>query len=71
VFLTYCTNAMQAKAEVRGLTIVAMPTPLSVGADYGLIVLKDSPPSATALAAFIRSSAGRALLAKHGFGSGD
>ena len=71
VFLSYCTNAMQAKAEVPGLSIVAIPKALSVGADYGLIVLKDAPPAATALAAFIRSDGGKALLAKHGFGAGD
>jgi ABC-type molybdate transport system substrate-binding protein len=71
VFLTYCTNAMQAKAEVPSLTIVAIPKALNVGADYGLIVLNDAPADAQKLAAFIRSDAGRKLLAKHGFGAGD
>jgi ABC-type molybdate transport system substrate-binding protein len=71
MFLTYCTNAVQAKAEVPELSIVAISKPLNVGADYGLIVLKDAPPAATAFAAFIRSDAGRALLIKHGFGAGD
>lgn len=71
VFLTYCTNALQAKAEVPTLLIVTIPKALNVGADYGLIVLKDAPPAAAALAAFIRSDAGRTLLIKHGFGAGD
>ncbi len=71
VFLTYCTNAVQAKAEIPNLSIVAIPTTINVGADYGLIVLKDAPQAATALAAFIRSGAGQAHLSKYGFGAGD
>jgi hypothetical protein len=34
---------------------------LSVGADYGLIVLKDAPASATVLATFILGDAGQAI----------
>ena len=71
VFLAYCTGAAQAKAEVPSIEIVAIPTSLDVGADYGLVVLKEAPPAAHELAAFIRSSAGKAVLAKHGFGAGD
>lgn len=71
VFLTYCTNALVAKAEVPALSIVAVPAALAVGADYGLVVLKDAPAEAAALADFIVSSDGRAVLAKHGFGPGD
>jgi hypothetical protein len=36
IFLTYCTNALLAKAEVPSLSIVAIPKPLNVAADYGL-----------------------------------
>lgn len=71
LFLTYCTNALQAKAEVHSLKIIAIPSHLNVGADYGLVVLKNAPPAAVALATFIRSERGRALMAKHGFGAGD
>lgn len=71
VFLTYCTNAVQAKSEVPSLSIVEIPKALNVGADYGLIVLKDAPSSAEAFAAFIRSPARRGLLIKYGFGAGD
>jgi ABC-type molybdate transport system substrate-binding protein len=39
LFLTYCTNAVLAKAEVPELRIVAVPPALSVGAEYGLMVL--------------------------------
>jgi len=71
IFLTYCTNAIVAKAEVPELAVVQIAPDLNVGADYGLVVLRDAPPAASKLAAFIVSEAGRALLARHGFGPGD
>ena len=71
VLLTYCTNAIVAKAEVPELAVVQIAPDLNVGADYGLVVLRDAPPAASKLAAFIVSEAGRALLARHGFGPGD
>lgn len=71
IFLTYCTNAVLAKHEVASLSIVTIPKAINVGADYGLVVMKDAPKVAHDLAAFIRSTGGRAALAKHGFGAGD
>jgi ABC-type molybdate transport system substrate-binding protein len=71
VFLTYCTNAVLARREVPALQIVPVPPALEVGADYGLIVLKDAPPAAAALARFILGSEGQAILARYGFGRGD
>lgn len=71
IFLTYCTNAIVAKAEVPSLSIVQIPKSLNVGADYGLVVMKDAPKVAVELAAYIRSDVGKAALAKHGFGAGD
>jgi molybdate transport system substrate-binding protein len=71
IFLTYCTNAVLAQKEEASLRIVQVPPELAVGADYGLIVLKDAPPAAHALARFILGEAGQAVLARHGFGPGD
>ena len=71
IFLAYCTNAVLAKAEVPSLSIVTIPKAINVGADYGLVVLKNAPHVAFELASFIRSPSGKAALAKHGFGSGD
>jgi ABC-type molybdate transport system substrate-binding protein len=68
IFLTYCTNAVLAKKEVPSLQIVAIPEALTVGAEYGLAVVKGARPEAERLAAFILSSAGRDILARHGFG---
>lgn len=67
VFLTYCTNAVLARKEVPDLQIVQIPEALSVGADYGLIVLEGAPPEAWRLAMHIFSPAGQAVLAGYGF----
>ncbi|WP_343504804.1 molybdate ABC transporter substrate-binding protein [Alloyangia pacifica] len=67
LFLTYCTNAVLAQRELPELQIVTVPQALSVGADYGLIVLEDAPPSAWDLAFHILSPDGQRVLASYGF----
>lgn len=67
LFLTYCTNAVLAQKEVPALQIVQVPEALSVGADYGLIVLDDAPVDAWKLAMHILSPAGQSVLAEYGF----
>ncbi|MGH6897963.1 MAG: molybdate ABC transporter substrate-binding protein [Geminicoccaceae bacterium] len=67
LFLTYCTNARLAAAEVAGLETVQLPEALAVGADYGLIVLNPDRPEAWRLAFFILSPDGQAILADYGF----
>ncbi|MEP3688435.1 MAG: molybdate ABC transporter substrate-binding protein [Sulfitobacter dubius] len=67
VFLTYCTNAVMAQKEVQDLQIVQIPEALSVGADYGLIVLEGAPSEAWRLAMHILSPAGQSVLAAYGF----
>jgi molybdate transport system substrate-binding protein len=67
IFLTYCTNALVAQRENAGQQIVALPTELAVGADYGLTVLADASPGAYRFAMFILSEAAQRILTKHGF----
>jgi molybdenum ABC transporter molybdate-binding protein len=67
IFLTYCTNALQAKKEVPGLQIVTVPEELAVGADYGLTVIKGGRPEATSFANFVLSSEGQGILKRYGF----
>jgi molybdate transport system substrate-binding protein len=69
IFLTYCTNAVVAKRENPSQQILQLPANLLVGADYGLTVVKGATANADKLAAFILSSEGQAILAKHGFAS--
>jgi molybdate transport system substrate-binding protein len=71
VFLTYCTNAILARKEAPLLQIVQIPAEVSVGADYGMVVLKDAPAPATSLADFILAEEGQAILVRYGFGRGD
>jgi molybdate transport system substrate-binding protein len=66
VFLTYCTNAMQARKEVPGEQVVTIPNDINVGADYGLTVLVKSD-AANRFADFVLSPAGQAILEKQGF----
>jgi molybdate transport system substrate-binding protein len=56
---------------VPALQIVQIPPELAVGADYGMIVLKNAPAAAADLARFILGNDGQAILVKHGFGRGD
>jgi molybdenum ABC transporter molybdate-binding protein len=71
VFLTYCTNTLAAQKENAALRIVRIPPTLTVGAEYGLTVMKGAPPLAERFAQFILSAPGQAILANHGFGPGD
>lgn len=71
LFLTYCTNAVLAKKDAPELSIVSIPDEINVGADYGLVVLKDAPAEAQTLANYILSEKGRKVLADYGFGRGN
>ncbi|MCE9679490.1 molybdate ABC transporter substrate-binding protein [Shewanella sp. AS1] len=67
IFLTYCTNAVLAQQEVPQLKILQLPKELSVGANYGLSLIKDADEHAAQLALFILSPAGQSILAQYGF----
>ncbi len=67
VFLTYCTNAILAKKEEPQLEVVAIPDDLNVGADYGMVVMKDAKPGGARFADFLLSADGRAILGAFGF----
>ena len=67
LFLTYCINAMEAKKDVAGAQIVALPDELAVGADYGLTVIANAAPDAYRFAMSILSGDAQRVLAKYGF----
>ena len=67
VFLTYCTNALEARKEIPELRIVQIPEGLAVSARYGLTVMKDARPGAARFAEFVLSGRGQEILAEHGF----
>jgi ABC-type molybdate transport system substrate-binding protein len=70
IFLTYCTNVLQATREVPGSRSVAVPEALAVGADYGLTTTDKASPGAARFKAFVMSADGKAILARHGFAPG-
>jgi molybdate transport system substrate-binding protein len=51
--------------------IVQVPADLAAGADYGETVLKGARQEAERFAQLVLSPTGQAILAKHGFASGD
>lgn len=69
VFLTYCTNAVAAQAEVPRLRVVQLPPALQVGAAYGLTVRSDAPAAAHDFAQALRQPAAQAVLKRLGFGA--
>ncbi|MBP8120947.1 MAG: molybdate ABC transporter substrate-binding protein [Burkholderiales bacterium] len=71
IFLTYCTNAVIALKEQPALKMVTLPANLSVGADYGMVVMKRAGEQASAFAAFLVSPVAQAVFARHGFGAID
>jgi molybdenum ABC transporter molybdate-binding protein len=67
IFLTYRTNALDARRQYPGQQIITLPASLAIGADYGLTVIDGAPVAAQEFAAFILSAAGQASLTEHGF----
>lgn len=67
VYLTYCTNGVLARKEVPALQVVAIAPDLGVGADYGLVVMKDAKAPAAKFAEYLVTGEGRVILQRHGF----
>jgi molybdate transport system substrate-binding protein len=67
IFLTYCTNAVEAAREVAGARVVTIPDPLAVGASYALTVMSSARPGAERFALFTMSLQGQQVLERYGF----
>lgn len=67
VFLTYCTNAVAALAEVPSLQVVAVPEALQVGAAYGLTVRAGASAQAQAFAQAVLQPPAQAVFRRLGF----
>jgi ABC-type molybdate transport system substrate-binding protein len=67
VFVTYCTNATQARQQVSTLQVLPVPDAINVFASYGIAVLR--PPSAAAqrFVDFALGTQGQQILAGYGF----
>lgn len=67
IFITYCTNAKLAAAEVPTLQVVEVPARINVNADYGLTRTLDAVPLAVDFMNFLLGGEGQSILARHGF----
>ena len=67
LFLVYCTVARIATVDEPSLEAVPLPDELSVGADYGLVTLRDASPAGRAFADFLLSPEGWRIFESHGF----
>jgi ABC-type molybdate transport system substrate-binding protein len=67
LFITYCTNGLQAVREQPGQTSTPLPEAINVSASYGVVRMKSAPAEAEAFVDFLLAPAGQALLARHGF----
>lgn len=67
VFITYCTNAAEARREQPGLQVLEVPSAVNVAASYGIALVKPATPAARDFVAFVLAPAGQAILAAHGF----
>ena len=67
VFITYCTNALQAQQELPALQRVDLPEDVNVSADYGVALLEHAGPRARRFVDFVLGPAGQAVLARQGF----
>jgi molybdate transport system substrate-binding protein len=67
IFITYCTNAKAAAAEVPTLRVVDVPARINVSADYGVTRTLDAVPLAADFVSFLLGREGQSILARHGF----
>jgi len=67
VFITYCTNALQARREVPSLRQLDLPDDVNVAADYGVTVLSGAISPAQAFVDLLLGAEGQAVLATQGF----
>jgi len=67
VFVTYCTNALQARREVPSLRQIDLPDDVNVAADYGVALLSGAPAAAQRFIDALLGAEGQAVLAAQGF----
>ena len=67
VFITYCTNAAEAKQQFTSLQVLAIPDAINVSAMYGMATIQPAGPSAKAFVDFVISPIGQKILETYGF----
>ena len=67
VFITYCTNAAEARREQPALQVLPVPEAVNVAARYGVTVVTPATDGARRFVDFLLSAPAQALLAGQGF----
>jgi molybdate transport system substrate-binding protein len=67
VFITYCTNAVEAKQQVPALPVLELPDAINVSAVYGMALVQATAPGAQAFVDFVTGPQGQQRLRTHGF----
>ena len=67
VFVTYCTNALQARKDVPSLRQIDLPADVNVAADYGVTLLAGAPDEARRFVEALLGADGQKVLAAQGF----
>ena len=67
VFITYCTNATEAKQQTPTLQVLAVPEPINVAGVYGIATLRPVTPTAQAFVDFVTGPQGQKILGTYGF----
>lgn len=67
VFITYCTNALQARRELSSLRQIELPEDVNVAADYGVALLPGAPEAARRFVEALLGADGQTVLAAQGF----
>lgn len=67
VFITYCTNATEARQQVPSLQVLTVPDTINVSATYGIAIVKPVAPAAKAFVDFVLGPQGQKILGTHGF----
>lgn len=67
VFITYCTNANEARQQLPALKILPVPDALNVSAVYGIATLAPAAAAAKAFVEFVLGPQGQGILQSHGF----
>ena len=67
VVIGYCTSAKLRLWQMPELQVVAVPSEIATGPEYGLAVLKGADPHALDLALFMLSPEGQQIFSDYGF----
>lgn len=69
VFITYCTNAAEAKQQSTSLQIMAIPDAINVSALYGIATVRPTGSAGGAFIDFVTGPTGQKILGTFGFGA--